>query len=313
MRRRVPQLASLDLNLILVLRELLRERNVTRAAQRLGVTQPAASASLSRLRRHFGDELLVREHGEYVLTPLGEQLAQQVDAVCAAAEQLFSTGANFDPSSTRREFTLMMSDYTVAILATRLSRLLAEQAPCASLRIRLVREALAVDLPHRIRWVDGIVAPERRQALPLVHSTELFTDEWVCIMSADNRLAAGGPLTLDDLQDASWVMPFYRNHSSPLAPPATRQLALLGIKPQVTIGVESYLAVPQLVAGSSLVALMQRRLVAQFADRLDLRVCPCPGNPDPIIEALWWHEDRDADPAHVWLREALVALAAKVG
>ena len=80
--RPVAHLANLDLNLLVALRELVRERSVTRAAQRLGVTQPAASASLSRLRRHFGDDLLVREHGEYVLTPLGEQLAEQVEAVC---------------------------------------------------------------------------------------------------------------------------------------------------------------------------------------------------------------------------------------
>jgi DNA-binding transcriptional LysR family regulator len=76
--------------------------------------------------------------------------------------------------------------------------------------------------------------------------------------------------------------------------------------------VESYLAVPQLVAGGSRVALMQRRLAAQFADLSGLRVCPCPGEPDPIVEALWWHEDLDADPAHAWLRTALASLGAQL-
>jgi len=312
MRRRVAQLASLDLNLILVLRELLRERNVTRAAERVGVTQPAVSAALSRLRRHFGDELLVRVSRGYVLSPLAVQLERQVEEICAAAEQLFSTGSDFDPASTRREFTLMMSDYTVAVLGDRLSRLFEEQAPHAALQIRLVRQALALDMPHLIRWVDGIVAPERRQTLPLVHSTELFTDKWVCVLSADNPLGADGSLTLEDLQDASWVAPFYRNQNSPLAPPVMRQLALLGIRPKVAIGVESYLTVPQFIVGTNRVALIQRRVAAQFGDNLNLRVLPCPGNPDPILEALWWHEDRDADPAHAWLREAVATLAAKL-
>jgi Bacterial regulatory helix-turn-helix protein, lysR family len=116
MTRRAAQLASLDLNLILVLRELLRERNVTRAAERVGVTQPAVSAALSRLRRHFGDDLLVRVSRGYVLSPLAVQLERQVEEICAAAERLFSAGADFDPASTRREFTLMMADYTVAVL-----------------------------------------------------------------------------------------------------------------------------------------------------------------------------------------------------
>jgi DNA-binding transcriptional LysR family regulator len=312
MTRRAARLASLDLNLLLVLRELLRERNVTRAAERVGVTQPAVSAALSRLRRHFDDELLVRVSRGYVLSPLAEQLKRQVEEICAAAEQLFSAGAAFDPASTRREFTLMMADYTVAVLGGGISRLFEEQAPHASLHIRLAREALALDMPHLIRWVDGIVAPERTQTLPSARSAELFRDEWVCVMSPDNSLASSGSLQLQDLQDLKWVVPFYRNQDSPLAPPATRQLALLGIRPQVAIAVESYLAVPHLVAGGSRVALMQRRLATQFADQAELRVYPCPGEPDPIIEALWWHEGLESDPAHAWLRTALAELAAKL-
>jgi DNA-binding transcriptional LysR family regulator len=295
-----------------VLRELLRERNVTRAAERVGVTQPAVSAALSRLRRHFGDELLVRVSRGYVLSPLATQLERQVEEICAAAEQLFATGADFSPDASRREFTLMMADYTVAVLGSRLSRLFETEAPHASLHIRLVREALALEMPHLIRWVDGIVAPQRRQALPLLRSAELFRDEWVCVVSADSELPSGGSLTLGDLAGASWVVPFHRNQGSPPAPPVTRQLAMLGIRPRVAIGVESYVAVPHMIAGTSRVALLQRRLAAQFADRLDLRVFACPGDPDPIIEALWWHEDLDQDPAHVWLRDVLTTLAAKL-
>src|ERR1700742_3689393 len=92
MTRRAAQLASLDLNLILVLRELLRERNVTRAAERVGVTQPAVSAALSRLRRHFGDDLLVRVSRGYVLSPLAVQLERQGEEVCAAARRVVLRG-----------------------------------------------------------------------------------------------------------------------------------------------------------------------------------------------------------------------------
>src|ERR1700751_619150 len=123
MRRRVAQLASLDLNLILVLRELLWERTVGRAAERVGVTQPAVSAALSRLRRHFGDELLVRVNRDYVLSPLAVQLKRKVEEICAPTEQFFAAGEAFDPASTRREFTLMMADYTVAVLGGGISRL----------------------------------------------------------------------------------------------------------------------------------------------------------------------------------------------
>lgn len=318
MRRQGASLASLDLNLILVLRELLRERNVTRAAERVGVTQPAVSAALSRLRRHFDDDLLVRVNRGYVLSPLAVQLQRQVEEICAASERLFSTGARFDAATTRREFTLIMADYTVDVLGSQLSQLFERYAPEASLRIRQVRESLALEMSNLIRRVDGIVAPELSQGLSPMHSVELFRDEWVCVTSADGPGPAGCPgpagggLTLADLEDASWVVPFYRNENSPLAPPVIRQLSDLGIRPHVAIGVESYLAVPQLIAGTSRVALMQRRLAELFAGQLGLRVWPCPGAPEPIVEVLWWHEDLDADPGHAWLRGALTELAAKL-
>ena len=177
--RPVAHLANLDLNLLVALRELTRERSVTRAAQRLGVTQPAASAALARLRRHFGDELLVREHGEYALTPLGEQLAEQVEAVCGAAERLFAASADFDPATSDREFTLVMADYTIMVMGEALSHALQRAAPRARLHIRLVRESLAAEYADGIRFVDGMVAPPSNGfSLPDSRSAELFLDRW---------------------------------------------------------------------------------------------------------------------------------------
>ncbi|GGV77115.1 LysR family transcriptional regulator [Streptomyces thermoviolaceus] len=106
------QLANLDLNLLVALRELLPERNVTRAAARIGVTQPVASVALARLRRHFGDDLFVRGQNGYVLSPPAMQLADQVETVCAAVERLFATDPRFGPATSRRQFTLLMADYT---------------------------------------------------------------------------------------------------------------------------------------------------------------------------------------------------------
>src|SRR5689334_2396942 len=128
-RHPAAHLANLDLNLLVALRELLRARNVTRAAARIGVSQPAASAALSRLRRHFDDELLVRGRSGYALSPLAMQLADQVETVCAAAERLFATGSKFDPATSRREFTLVMADYTIAVLGTAVSAAIGRDAP----------------------------------------------------------------------------------------------------------------------------------------------------------------------------------------
>ncbi|NKQ51389.1 LysR family transcriptional regulator [Amycolatopsis sp. K13G38] len=310
-RHSAVHLANLDLNLLVTLRELLRERNVTRAAARLGVSQPAVSASLARLRRHFDDELLVRSRGGYVLSALAIQLADQVETICTATERLFGTGHDFDPGASRREFTLLMADYTVEVLGARLSTLLAEQAPGTHLHVRLVREAFAADIATTIRFIDGMVAPPvSRFDLPEVRSVELFTDRWVVVADPANPHLAGGPVSLEDLAGMPWVAPFQPDRGFPPAAPMSRQLVLFGIQPRIQIRVESYQAVPHFVAGTERVALLQERLATRVAGPLGLRVLPCPGDPEPIVERLWWHAGYDGDPAHRWLRESLVALAA---
>lgn len=310
MNRTSTHLANLDLNLLVALRELIGERNVTRAAERMGVTQPAASAALSRLRRHFDDDLLVRSKGEYVLTPLARQLAEQVDAVCAAAERLFATSTHFDPATSQREFTLLMADYTIAAMGEGLSRLVESTAPQTRLHVKLVREALGTDYAENIRFIDGVVAPVVSSfQVPDTRSVELFRDRWVCVISTENRAVDPQALCMADLARLPWVAPYHRDHGDASAAPITRQLALLGIRPRIAVRVESYLAVPYFVAGTDRIALMQERLAAKYADRLGLRVVECPAELEPIVEALWWHEYYENDPAHVWLRRLLTRAA----
>ncbi len=310
--RPVAHLANLDLNLLVALRELVRERSVTRAAQRLGVTQPAASASLSRLRRHFGDELLVREHGEYVLTPLGDQLAQQVEAVCAATERLFAASSSFDPATSDREFTLVMADYTIAVMGEALSHAVQRAAPRTRLHIRLVRESLASEFADGIRFVDGMVAPPSNGfALPETRSAELFHDRWVCVLDGDNPVLDGGSaLRVRDLAGLPWVAPYYRAGAGSV--PVMRQLALLDPQPRIAVRVESYLAVPFFVTGTDRVALMQERLATRLAAAANLRVLECPGEAEPIVEALWWHRQHEEDAAHAWLRRLTTETARRL-
>lgn len=313
MPRPVAHLANLDLNLLVALRELVRERSVTRAAERLGVTQPAASAALSRLRRHFGDELLVRERGEYVLTALGSQLAEQVDIVCAAAERLFATSTHFDPATSEREFTLLMADYTIMVMGEALSAAVQKAAPSARLHIRLVREALGSEYKDGIRFIDGMVAPPGNGfSIPDARFAELFRDRWVCLVDAANPVLDIPGLGLTDLARLPWVAPYYRSDVSPPSVPVMRQLVALDIHPTIAVRVESYLAVPYFVAGTDRVALMQERLATKLAPQMNLRVIECPGGPAPIVEAFWWHRQYEDDPASAWLRRLIVETARKL-
>ena len=106
-------LAGLDMNLVVALRALLAERNVTRAGERIGLSQPAMSAALGRLRRHFGDELLARKGSGYQLTALGVVLLDRTEVACEMLEQVFGSQLRFDPAREEREFVILTSDYAV--------------------------------------------------------------------------------------------------------------------------------------------------------------------------------------------------------
>lgn len=302
--RSTSLLADLDLNLIVTFRELIAERSVTGAADRLGVSQPTVSAALGRLRRYFGDELMVRRNGCYQLTPLATSLADQIEVLCRNAERLLSAHRRFDPATSEREFTFLMADYTVAVLGHTISREVSRNAPRVGLHVRLVRESLTSEYDDLIRFIDVMIAPMSLvPAAPLVRTTELFRDRWVCVASADNRHLGPDGVGLEELAALPWVASYHQEGFS--AVPISRQLQLLGIRPCVAVRVESYLSVPYFVVGTNRIALMQERLARQVAPRLGLRVLEVLGELEPITELLWWHERYDDDPAHSWMRQLL--------
>src|SRR6266699_4979020 len=123
------KLANLDLNLLVSLDALLQERSVSRAAARLGLSQPSLSGSLARLRRHFGDELLSRVGNRYELTPFALELAEKAAIALASVTRVFVSESDFDPARAEREFAVMISDYAITVLGPPLTTLLLERAP----------------------------------------------------------------------------------------------------------------------------------------------------------------------------------------
>jgi DNA-binding transcriptional LysR family regulator len=296
-------LASLDLNLLVSLDALLQQRSVTRAAAQMGLSQPALSASLARLRRHFGDELLTRVGNEYRLTPMAVQLKELTRIAVSGVERVFTAQPEFDPASSIREFTFLASDYWVAVLGDTVAELLAEEAPNARLR-------LAANTPSAVDRADQVMLTTDLLVLPhgfltgLSHR-DLYRDEWVCVVAADNPAVEEG-LTVEHLETLPWVVTF---HGPTAATPAERHLRMRGIEPRVQVITEQFLTVPGLVAGSDRIALLQRRLVDWLPLDTGIRALPCPFDAGPLIEALWWHPVFDDDPEHAWLRDLVVRAA----
>lgn len=290
-------LRNLDLNLLRTLDALLQERHVTRAADRLGLGQPAVSASLSRLRRHFNDELLQRQGNRLRLTPLAEQLKESVTTALAGVRRVFDAMPTFDPATSTREFTLVTSDYSAVVLGKRLCDAVARVAP--EVRVRFQTQTVAA-IDHgleTLRGVDAIVMPHG--FLDDIPSVDLYADEWVCVVSQDND-QVGAAIELAQLAALPWVDVFHRPTAYTLA---RRHLQGMGIEPRVAVITEQFCSVPFLVAGTDRVAVLQRALARRIADAAGVRVLPCPWSPPPILEALWFHPSRWPEPAHAWLRE----------
>jgi len=300
-------LRNLDLNVLLTLEALLEERNVTRAAERLGLSQPAVSAALRRLRRHFGDELLARSGNRYELTPLAEQLREPTITALTGVQRVFDAAPDFEPATATREFLIVVSDYAATLLGDHLATLVDERAPGVRLRLETQTHAHVDQAPESLRGVDGMVLPHG--FLSDVPSIDIYEDNWVLVVSRDND-EVGETVSLGQLAELPWVV----THHAPTAfTPAARQLSMIGVDPEVHVVVGSFLPVPFLVAGTRRIALLQRGLATRLDEAAGVRVLPCPWEVVPLVEAFWWHPSHRSDPAHAWLRGLVKEAGRRVG
>lgn len=299
----VVQLRNLDLNLLVSLDALLQQRSVTRAAEQLGVRQPTMSAALARLRRHFGDELLLRVGNGYQLTALANQLATHTRLALAGAERVFAAQSEFDPATSTREFSLSVSDYGASILGPALSDLLAQEAPEARLRLSANTTWIVDNAEQSLTTMDGLVMPHGFLA-DMPHS-ELYRDDWVLVVAADNALIEDR-VSIDQLRTMPWVLTY---HGPSASTSAARQMRTLGIEPRVRVIAETFLAVPALVAGSDRIALLQRRLAAGLPVSAGIRWLACPFDAGPLVESLWWHPAYQHDSEHRYFRDLVLRAA----
>jgi DNA-binding transcriptional LysR family regulator len=299
-------LAGLDMNLVVALRALLTERNVTRAGERIGLSQPAMSAALARLRRHFGDELLARKGSGYELTALGVVLLDRTEVACEMLELVFGSQPRFDPAREHREFVLLASDYAVAVIGDRLAREVSAQAPQVKITFRQVPATITDDPAAQLSTVDGLFMPHGIiGGLPTV---ELFRDRWLCAVAEDHP-GVGESITLPQLAALPWAT-YQRVYDAPV----TRQLSLLGIEPRVQVSVDNFQLLPAMVAGTRRVAMIQALLAARLrlGPGSGIRLLDCPFDAVPVQEALWWHPVHTHDAGHLWLRETASAVAARL-
>lgn len=289
-------LGGTDLNLIVALRALLEEGNVTYAGSRVGMSQPAMSAVLARLRRHFDDDLLVRVGRNYELTPLARELLPRVQSAVHDVEMALRMGDEFDARTSNRRFVIGLSDYAMAVIHERLRTRVAEAAP----HVRLEFVELDSDLPdsdRAFRRNDFIIGP-----LGYGFQGEfeaLFDDVTVAVLDASNPVLAKGSLSFADIESLPHVTEMFRGN--PLTP-TDRAIGELQLRRHSVVKMSGFLPLPFVVLGSDAMAIVPSRLARKFEREPRLAFVPLPpGVSTPLHEAMWWHPSHETEPGHRWM------------
>jgi DNA-binding transcriptional LysR family regulator len=290
-----------DLNLLPALDALLRAGSVTGAARQLGLSPPAVSHALSRLRRRLGDPLLVRAGRRMVLTPRAEGLKARAAAAHAEAAALLSQPVAFVPERLERAFVIHASDNVLAVLGAALHRV-TSAAPGVALRfvpnlpgdadeLREGRADLAIG-------IYGDLPPELR-------TRPLYTDRFVCALRRDHP-AVRGRLTLEAFLALEHVQVAPRGRPGGLL---DATLAERGLSRRVVRAVPFFLSALLLAAETDAVVTLPERVARAMAGRLGLQLVEPPLALPPYTLSLVWHPRMDRDEAHRWLREAVLQAA----
>src|SRR5580693_1986820 len=255
---------KLDLNLLVALRAILRERNVTKAGQSLHVTQSAMSGILGRLRDYFDDPLIVPVGRKMDLTPLAESLLQPINDLLLRIDATIRLRPEFDPSTTRRHFTLVASDYTISVLLAAVLKRVRQDAPRLTVGLSPPSEFVTQQLESGD--VDFVIMPEIFTS-PSQSSQVLFDDSYVVVVCNDNPV--GDSITLERYLELGHIAYQAEKTRTPVFERWFTEK--YGYSRRVEVSAYTFQLLPYLVVGTDRVATMHRRFAEQQLGGLPVR------------------------------------------
>ena len=289
-----------DLNLLVALDALLTERNVTRAGNRLNLSQSAMSGALARLRHHFRDELLVPVGRRMMLTPVADGLVAPVRDILLKVRGTLGSKPRFEAATAARHLSLAVSDYVTEILLADVLRAARCEAPLITFDLRPVGRRASEDLESG--ELDFLISPDGYVSSS--QPTEvLFEDTYTCVVWSGNK-SIGKTLTLEHYMKLGHVAVNVAGNEPPMNYDE-QFLRRSNFKRRVEVSVPAFSLAPQLVVGTDRVATLTTRLAAKCAKILPLRLLPLPIAMPPMVEMLQWHKVHEYDPAHHWFRGLL--------
>ena len=307
------QLNRFDLNLLIALDALLQEKNVTRAAERLFVSQPAMSAALQKLREYFDDQLLVRVGRDLQLTPRGLSLVGPVREALLQIQATLGSQPTFDPRTVQRTFTLIVSADALLRVMPGVFQRLSREAP----GIRCHVEHFSDTTLSRLEYGDADLfiglnslrlfgLREFPESLRIV---ELRPVRWLCAVAQDHP-TVGDTITEEQYLHLPHLFGWPSGHTLPLEELVRR---LLSADLDVRATTQGLLEIPFLLAGTQLVATLPEDLARTLAKLAPVKLLPVPFETPDTHEVVIWHRRNEPDPGHAWLREVLISVATSEG
>jgi LysR family nod box-dependent transcriptional activator len=301
------RLNRLDLNLLVALDALLTERSITRAAERIHLSQPATSGALARLREFFGDEILIRVGAQMLPTPLGESLAAPVHNILLQIQTTVDRGLEFIPQESDRRFRILLSDHTVSTIINPLVRHLAKVAPLIEL------ELMGADNQPKEKLeqgeVDFLMMPKHLISENHPSST-IFEEGFVCVGWEENPALASN-LTAEDFLQLGHVSVRFGSSRQPSQDQVLLS-KLHGIEPKTEIITSTFNSIPPLLVETQRIAICYEKLAMDWTKLLPLKASPLPFELPKVSWGLQWHKLRDLDPGIQWMQNQIITVAKSI-
>jgi DNA-binding transcriptional LysR family regulator len=293
--------APTDLTFLYLLEALYEERSVTGAANRLGLSQPALSHALARLRGRFGDQLFVKTSSGMQPTPLAERLALSSSRALQVVRQEILRTVPFDPRRSERSFTICLSDMGGAVLLHRIVKRIAADAPKVRIRplqvlpeeIAAQLEAGAIDLA--IGYYPNILGPLYQQSL--------FRRAHVCIVRSGHPKIRS-TLSVRQFVETPHVLPTIMSGANKYVDVALRKM---GLSRNIAVEVPYLLAVPNIIAETDYIAMVPGELAELSQKVASVRILPMPVKLPMLVVKQYWHRRFHTDSDGKWLRSTIAA------
>lgn len=298
------RLDNFDLNLLVAFEILLEERSVTRAAQRLNVTQSAMSAALKRLRESFKDELLVLHGKRMIPTQHALALAPEVSETLVRLKGLIATSTRFDPATSRRQFRVNASDYITTVLLAPLIEQLQREAPGVRLLLSLPGSN-STDLLEAGE-IDLILTPE--EFMESDHPRELLFEERFVVVGARQNPLLAKPMTRETFLQGGHIGVRISNQDTFIE----RELFKLVPERRIEVSAQSFIQVPWLLSGTDRLSVMHERLAKVSAPVLGLTAADPPFELPRMREMMQHHVARTNDAGLSWLRRRITSYAKEI-